>query len=237
MSSFQGLIRRNIINTNTQFERLGYVSSNVANYNTTGYKAVRFEQMLSENGYLDGALRTDYTPGSALRTDNVLDIAIGGVGFIPVTSKTGDVTYTREGSFKLDKNGYIITNDNCLVGDGIKIPANYHDLRIKPNGDVAIVVENGGTEKIVGNIPLVNFQNPEGLKTSDGNKYLVTKDSGEPILLKNNKNIKQGALERSNVNIYNQVNDVMRLNASMLASFKLMKTIDDMYNKSINLKQ
>lgn len=237
MSSFQGLIRRNVINTNTQFERLGYVSSNVANYNTTGYKAVRFEQMLSENGYLDGALRTDYTPGSVLRTDNVLDVAIKGVGFIPVTSKTGDVTYTREGSFKLDKDGYIITNDNCLVGDGIQIPANYHDLRIKPNGDVAIVSVNGGTEKVVGNIPLVNFQNPEGLKASDGNKYMVTKDSGEPVLLKNHKNIEQCALERSNVNIYNQVNDVMRLNASMLASFKLMKTIDDMYNKSINLKQ
>lgn len=237
MTSFQGLIRRTVLNTNTQFDRLGYVSNNVANFNTTGYKAVRFEQVLDENGYLNGSVRTNYTPGSILETEQVLDVAINGTGFIPVTSKTGDVTYTREGSFKLDKNGYLITNDNCLVGDGIKIPANYSDLRIKPNGDVAIVPVEGDPEKVVGTIPLVNFQNPEGLKSSDNNKYLVTSESGEPILMKNHKRIVQGSLERSNVNIYNQVNDVMRLNASMLASFKLMKTIDDMYNKSINIKQ
>lgn len=237
MSSFQGLIRRTVLNTNTQFDRLGYVANNVANFNTTGYKAVRFEQVLDENGYLNGAVRTNYAPGSILQTQQVLDVAVDGTGFIPVTSKTGDVTYTREGSFKLDKNGYIITNDNCLVGDGIKIPANYSDLRIKPNGDVAIVPVEGEHEKIVGTIPLVNFQNPEGLKSTDNNKYLVTKDSGEPILLKNHKRFVQGSLERSNVNVFNQVNDVMRLNASMLASFKLMKAIDDMYNKSINIKQ
>ncbi len=237
MATFQGLVRKTILNTNVQFDRLGNVSSNIANYNTTAYKSVRFEQMLDENGYLNGVVRTNYVPGSALRTEQKLDVALKGVGFIPVTSKTGDVTYTRDGSFKLDKDGYLITNDNCLVGDGIKIPANLYDLRIKPNGDVAAIIENGQPEKILGKIPVVNFQNPEGLKSVDGNKYVATKDSGEPILMKKHTNIQQGSLERSNVNIFTQVNDVMRLNASMLASFKLMKTIDDMYNKSINIKQ
>lgn len=237
MASFQGLIRRGIINTTTQFERLGYVSSNVANYNTTGYKAVRFEQILDENGYLDGVLRTDYKSGAYLKTENPFNIAIQGAGFIPVTSKTGDVTYTRDGSFKLDKDGYLMTDDNCLVGDGIKIPANYEALRIKPDGAVSVVLQNGDPEKVIGRIPLVNFQNAEGLKSMDNNKYVPTNESGEPILLKNHNHIAQGGLERANVNVYNEVNDVLRLNASMLASFKLMKTIDDMYNKAINMKQ
>lgn len=237
MSSFQGLIRRNIINANTQFERLGHIANNIANYNTTGYKAVRFEQILDENGYLDGVLRKDYTTGATLRTDQLLDVAIDGVGFIPVTSSNGDVTYTREGNFKLDKDGYVMTNDNCLVGDGIQIPANYQDIKIKPNGDVAVILEDAGKEKVVGNIPVVHFSNPEGLKATDNNKYIVTQESGEPILITNHVSMKQGYIENSNVNMYDQVNDVMRLNASMLASFKLMKTIDDMYNKAINLKQ
>lgn len=237
MASFQGLIRRNIINTNAQFERLGYVSSNVSNYNTTGYRAVRFEQVLDENGYLDGVVRRDFQPGASLRTDQTFDVAITGTGFIPVTSKTGDVTYTRDGSFKLDREGYLITNDNCLVGDGIKIPANYNDVRIKPNGEVTVISENGDPEKKIGTIPLVNFQNPEGLKATDNNKYIATNDSGEPVLVTNHQYIRQGALERPNINMYDQVNDVMRLNASMLASFKLMKTVDDMYNKAINMKQ
>lgn len=238
MSSFQGLIRRNIINANTQFEKLGYVTTNVSNYSTTGYKAVRFEQILDENGYLQGVLRKDYQTGAARKTDQPLDIALDGTGFIPVTSRTGDVTYTREGSFKIDKDGYIVTNDGCLVGDGIKLPTNYDFIRVKENGDVAVIKDSSkGKEEVVGTIPIVNFQNPEGLKASDNNKYLVTADSGEPVLVKNHKKVKQGYLEQSNVNLYDQVNETMRLNASMLASFKLMKAIDDMYNKSINLNQ
>ncbi len=237
MSTFQGLVRKTILNTNVQFDRLGNVSNNIANYNTTAYKSVRFEQMMDENGYLNGVVRTDYATGAAMSTEKPFDIALKGPGFIPVTSKTGDVTYTRDGSFRLDKDGYLITNDNCLVGDGIKIPANYYDIRIKSNGDVTVVPQNGEKEKTLGKIPVVNFLNPEGLKAIDGNKYLATKESGEPVLLKKHNNIQQGSIERSNVNVFTQVNDVMRLNASMLASFKLMKTIDDMYNKSINIKQ
>lgn len=237
MSTFQGLIRRGIVNTVNQFDRLGYVSNNISNYNTTAYKSVRFEQMLDENGYLDGCVRTDYQPGSVRRTDSPYDIALKGPGFIPVTSKTGDVVYTREGSFKLNKDGYLITNDNYLVGDGIKIPANYYALKIKPNGDVAVILQNGDTENKIGKIPLVIFQNTEGLKSLDNNKYSATSDSGEPILLKKHNYIAQGGLEQANINIYNQVNDVLRLNASMLASFKLMKAVDTLYNKAINMNQ
>lgn len=237
MSSFQGLIRRGIVNTMSQFERLGYVSNNISNLNTTAYKSVRFEQMLDENGYLDGAVRTDYQAGSVMRTDSPFDIAIKGPGFIPVTSKNGDVVYTREGSLKLDKDGYLMTNDNYLVGDGIRIPANYYALNIKSNGDVAVILQNGDSEKKIGKIPLVTFQNAEGLKSLDNNKYATTSDSGEPILLKKHDFIAQGGLELANINIYNQVNDVLRLNASMLASFKLMKTVNDMYTKAINMNQ
>ena len=59
MTTLQGLIRRGIINTNVQFERLGYISNNIGNLNTNAYKQVRFEQILDENGYLDGEVRYD----------------------------------------------------------------------------------------------------------------------------------------------------------------------------------
>ena len=68
MTTLQGLIRRGIINTNAQFERLGYVSNNISNLNTNAYKAVRFEQLLDENGYMDGEVRYDYKQGAFLRT-------------------------------------------------------------------------------------------------------------------------------------------------------------------------
>lgn len=235
--TLQGIINKGIVNAEFQFEKMGYISTNVSNYNTNGYKNVRFEQMLDENGYLTGVERTDFSPGAIQRTSREFDVAIDGVGFIPVTSPNGDVSYTREGSFKVDKDGYLITNDGYLVGDGIQVPVNYDNFVIKPNGDVEIISNDGTEVEILGNIPLVNFQNPEGLKKGDNNKFYLTVESGEPLLLKNHSRFKQGNIEVTNVDMLNEVNSMLRLNASMLASFKVMKTINDMYSKALQLNQ
>lgn len=69
------------------------------------------------------------------------------------------------------------------------------------------------------------------------NKLVATEDSGEPRLIKNHEYIAQNNIENSNVNIYDNVNVMLRLNASMLASTRLMKVVDDMYNKSINIRE
>lgn len=237
MTTLQGIINRGVVNSELQFEKMGYVSTNVSNYNTNGYKSVRFEQMLDENGYLKGYERTDFSQGAIQRTAREFDIAIDGTGFIPVTSPTGDVTYTREGSFKLDKDGYLITNDGYLVGDGIQIPINYENLKIQSNGDVEVFSNDGMQRELLGTIPLVNFQNPEGLKKADNNKYYLTAESGEPVLLKNHTRLKQGSIEVTNIDMLNEVNTILRLNASMLASFKVMQTINDMYSKTLQLNQ
>ena len=237
MTTLQGLIRRGIINTNVQFERLGYISSNIGNLNTNAYKQVRFEQILDENGYLDGEVRYDYSQGAFMKTNQPLDVALTGPGFIPVTSPNGEVQYTRDGSFKLDKDGYIVTNDGYLVGDGIKVPVNHEGLRIKQDGTV-LIIEKGHTQHtVLGKIPVVQFQNPEGLKPVEYNKVVPTAESGEPRLVKEHNYIAQGGLERSNANYIANVNEVLRLNSSMIAGTRLIKVIDDMYQRSINLTQ
>lgn len=237
MSTLQGIINKGIINSELQFEKMAYISTNVSNYNTNGYKGVRFEQMVSENGYLSGVARTDFRPGAIQRTDRELDIALDGYGFIPVTSKSGSVAYTREGSFGVDKDGYIITNSGDLVGDGIQLPTNYDNLRITAEGDVETYSNDGTKIEYFGTIPIVNFTNPEGLKKGDDNKYYITEESGEPVLIKNHHRIKQGNVEVTNIDMMNEVNEIMRLNASMLASFKVMKTVNDMYSQAIQLNQ
>lgn len=237
MTTIQGIINKGVVNAELQFEKMGYVSTNVSNYNTNGYKGVRFEQMLDDNGYLRGYERRDFSQGSIQRTEREFDIAIDGMGFIPVTSPNGDVTYTREGSFRLDKDGYLITNDGYLVGDGIQIPINYDNLQIKANGDVEVFSNDGTQRELLGTIPLVNFKNPEGLKMSDNNKFYLTAESGEPVLIKDHSRIKQGNIEVTNIDMLNEVNTILRLNASMLASFKVMQTINDMYSKALQLNQ
>src|SRR5574344_2865488 len=96
MYSMQAITRKSMNNAVTQFEKLGYVANNLANYNTNGYKSVRFEQMVKEDGYLTGAIRTDYKQGSVQITSNPYDIALTGPGFIPVTSEDGEVQYRSE---------------------------------------------------------------------------------------------------------------------------------------------
>lgn len=237
MDNLQGIIRKSINNTNNQFDRLGFVGNNFANYTTNGYKNVRFEQMLGEDGSLTGVVRTNYAQGSIQVTGNPYDVAIDGAGFIPVTSPTGEVQYTRDGSFKVDKEGYLITNDNWLVGGGIQIPTNAYKVEIKEDGRIVSMDSSQAPEKTIGTIPLVQFQNSEGLKQGENNKLIATEDSGEAKLVKNHNYFRQSAIELSNTNIYDSVSDMLRINASMIASLRMVKIIDDMYNKSINLKE
>ena len=237
MFNAQAIVRKSINNATTQIDKLGYVGNDLANYNTYGYKSVRFEQMLREDGYIAGAQRTDCSQGSVRITENPYDVAIEGAGYIPVTSEDGEVQYTRDGSFVKGKDGYLYTKDGWLVGGGIKLPANNYKFTINPNGDVYTYDEAGSLPKRVGTIPLVGFANPERLEQGVNNKMVATDDSGQPELISNHRSFRQNAIETSNVNIYASVNEMLRLNASMIASMRLLKVADDMYNKGINIRE
>ena len=214
MYSMQGIVRRSIDNAINQFERLGQVGNNLANFNTRGYKTISFEQMLTEDGYLTGAIS------------------------IPVFSESGEVAYTRDGAFKQGRDGYLVTNDDWIVGNGIKIPTNCYKFEIKPNGDVvAYTAADDPKPEHLGNIPLVRFENPEGLEQIGKNKLVPTEVAGKAILVKNHDCFRQNNLENSNTSIYNGVTDMLRLNASMLASTRMIKVVDDMYNKAINIRE
>jgi len=237
MYNMQAIVRKNINNASVQWEKLGYIGNNFANYNTVGYKANKFEQILREDGYLDGAIRTNALQGSIRVSKNPYDVAIDGVGYIPVVSAEGEVQYTRDGSFKRGANGYLVTVDDWMVGDGIKIPANSYKIEIKPNGDVMNYDNAGSLPEKIGTIPIVQFDCPEELAQGHNNKMTITADSGEPRLVKGLNNMRQYATEVSNTNVYDELNEMMRLNTSMIASMNLMKVADDMYNKAINIRE
>lgn len=209
MHNLQAIIRKSTNNVLNQWDRLGYIANDLANYNTHGYKSVRFEQMLNEDGYLDRAVRTDYRTGSIQVTSNPYDVAITGPGFIPVVSPSGEVQYTRDGSFKQGKDGYLVTNDDWLVGEGIKLPTNCYKFEIKPNGDVIAFDAVDKPGKKLGNIPLVQFDNPEGLEQGGLNKLVPTADSGEAKLVKEHEYFAQNNLENSNINIYDSVSGML----------------------------
>lgn len=235
--NLQGIIRRNTLNALSQFERMGYFSENVSNWSTNAYKSVRFEEIMGENGYTKAVIRTDHAQGSVQVTEQPLDVAIKGPGFIPITSESGEIYYTRNGEFCLGRNGILKTASNDVVGAGIFIPAESVKVEIKDNGDVFTYNKIPGEAVFQGTIPLVLFQNPEGLKEVGCNRWQKTDNSGEPTLVTSHDRIAQYSLERSNVDIFDHVNDIMRVNASLLASTTLMSAIDSMYEKAINIRE
>lgn len=237
MYNMQAVVRKSINNATMQFEKLGYIANNLSNYNTVGYKTSAFEQLLREDGYVDGAIRRNTLQGSIKVSKNPFDIALDGEGYIPVVSQEGEVQYTRDGSFKVGKGGYLVTVDDWMVGDGIIIPPNSYKIEIKPNGDVMNYDDKGSLPEKIGTIPVVQFDNPEALEQGHYNKMVYNDESGTPKLVKGEDSIRQYATEVSNVNIYDEINDLMRLNTSMIASMNLMKVADDMYNKAINIRE
>lgn len=237
MYNLQGIISKGTNNALLQFDKFGQIANNLANYQTTGYKNVTFEQILREDGYLTGAVRTDYSQGSIRITSNPYDVAIDGAGYIPVVSPSGEVQYTRDGSFVQGKNGFLTTRDGWLVGEGIQIPTNCFKFEIKKNGDVMAYDSRGAKAKKVGTIPLIRFDNPAGMEQADMNRLKATDDAGEARLVKDHDCFRQNNLEASNVSIFRSANDLLRLNASMLASMQMMKLADTMYNKAINIRE
>lgn len=223
-------------NATKQFESLERVTQNIANLNTNGFKTVRFEQYINPHGQLDGVQREDYSKGAFMVTNRKLDIAIDGFGFIPVTQPDGTTAYTRDGSLALNSEGYLVTNRGDIVGSGIQIPANYQEVYFDKDGTVTVQTKAKADKVKVGKLDLVRFANPEGLQNIGYNKVIATQISGEPVV-ETDSLIKQGNLERANVSVFAMVDQILRLNASVISNMRIIKFSDDIYRQAVNLRQ
>lgn len=223
-------------NANRQYESLENVSLNVANYNTTGYKAKRFEQFLTIDNRLDGVTRVDAGKGDLMVTKRELDMGVEGFGYIPLSQPDGTIAYTRDGSFTLNSQGYIVTMHGDIVGEGIKVPINYQKFQIKRDGSVLVQLEKNTDFQPLGKINLVRFPVAEKLKNIGYNKVLPTEESGAPVA-DTESQARQGFLERANVNVHEQIEQILRLNASLISNMRIIKFADDLYQKAVNLRQ
>jgi flagellar hook protein FlgE len=111
-----------------QGEALGVIGDNIANANTTGFKASRaeFQDIVAKSlkgilggnqigrGVKIGAVNPILTQGNVDATEKATDLAISGDGYFVLRGNDGE-SYTRDGSFHFDKDGYLVTNDNQRV--------------------------------------------------------------------------------------------------------------------------
>ncbi len=240
------------------------IANNLANVNTTGYKQSRAEfaslayqdiftagtptsqNTQSPTGLYRGhgvrtvATNRLFTLGNIKHTGNPLDIAIGGDGFFQVQLQNGQIAYTRDGSFKLDGHGRIVTSDGYIVVPNIVIPSDATSIDIAPNGTVTVMGANG-TPTQVGNITLVKFLNPAGLNAIGDNLYTATSASGQPIQGVPNQDgfgaLRQGYLEMSNVDIIQQMIGMINAQRAYEFDARVIQTSDQMLQDTASLKR
>ena len=149
-----------------------------------------------------------FTQGNATETGIKTDVAIEGDGFFRVDMPNGDERFTRDGSFRIDNNGLLVTSDGFVVDGNITIPNNIsaNNLRIGVDGTVSAITE--GTTVTLGTIPLYRFVNPMGLQNEGGNLYSATPASGDAevgIFGTNVGLLRQGFIEGSNVEVVREL--------------------------------
>ena len=245
----------------SQEMNLDVISNNLANVNTTGFKAskVEFQELLYQTTRAPGAdlgsgdqLPTGiqvgegsrpvatsriFTNGDLSQTGEQLDVAIQGNGFFEVQMPDGSNAYTRDGAFKTDANGRIVTSDGYPVIGGFQpVPAGTTNITIGSNGNVTYTGPTGTTSF---QVQLVNFNNPAGLQSQGNNLYTETVASGTPQLGTPGANgfgtLNQGYLELSNVNVVEEMVNLIQAQRAYEVNSKAVQAADEMMQQSNNM--
>jgi len=240
------------------------VSNNLANVNTTGFKRGRvdFQDLLYQTikeagapagpetqapvgvqlgvGVNVGAIHKNFEQGAVDITSNPMDLMVNGDGFFGVQQANGEVAYTRNGSFQIDKEGRLMTKSGELIQPAITIPTNSLSFQVGPTGEVKVKLPGQNSESVVAQIELANFTNPAGLSAIGGSLYVPTDGSGEPTQGKPGENglgmVMQGALESSNVNVVNEMTNLIKAQRAYEMNSKVMTTADQMMSTLNNIK-
>jgi flagellar basal-body rod protein FlgG len=242
------------------------IANNLANANTTGYKARRaqFQDLLYQSivqpgvnagqqttvpaglqlglGTRASSNEMILTQGTFSQTDNPLDVAIQGNGFFQVRLTTGNLAYTRDGSFQMDKNGVIVDASGNPLEPQITLPANAQSVTIAPDGTVSYITPGQTAAQQAGQIQLAAFQNPAGLNSIGKNLYQPTDASGDPTVgvpggTEGLGSLMQGYTEQSNVSIVDEFINMIVAQRAYEANSKVVKAADEMYQQVNNLKQ
>ncbi|HPY96770.1 MAG TPA: flagellar basal-body rod protein FlgG [Candidatus Cloacimonadota bacterium] len=241
------------------------ISNNLSNVNTNGFKKsqIQFQDLLyqtiDEAGVLTSASTSRpvelsigagvkpiatykvFTQGNLLNTNNPLDIAIDGDGFFEIRRGDGQVFYTRDGSFRINELGQMVTSDGHFLEPDITFPADTESISISPDGIVMAKLYNEEIPVQVGQIQINRFINPAGLKSVGGNRYKQTVSSGEAM--PNNPardemgQLTQGYLEISNVAIVEEMVNMIVAQRGYEVNSKSIRTAEAMLETATSLKR
>ncbi len=200
-----------------QQQQFDAISNDMANLDTPGYQStiVGFHDLLYSNGNYGSTVATgagsaaqavghDQSQGAIQKTNQPLDVAVQGEGFIEVRRFDGSIGLTRNGHLELNAKRELTTQQGMLVQPPITIPAGVpvDQVSIASDGTVA------AAGKRVGKISLVDVPAPDGLVADGDSVFSATAASGA-IRAARGTTLQQGALEGSNVNLADEMAKMM----------------------------
>lgn len=170
-----------------QDAEMSAIANNIANVNTTGFKRDRvmfqdlFYQtqeapgaMLDQNNIMPTGLQfgsgvrivgtqKTFTEGNVETTDNAMNVAIMGQGFLQVQKANGDIAYTRDGNLQVNADGVLTISQGLPLQPEIDVPAGATNVAFGEDGTVTAILPGDSDVTELGQLTLVNFANPAGL--------------------------------------------------------------------------
>ncbi len=220
--------------------QMDVVANNMANINTTGFKA---EDLLFEDYLMPVAKDQDFTApdqqlhftedwstvhdmsgGAITQTGNQLDVALEGKGFLAVQTPAGE-RYTRSGALQINAAGTLVNFDGYPVlseGGPVQFAANETDITITDNGTINTNVGSKGKLKVV------EFADPQVLAREGDNLY----SGGNPVAATETR-VVQGAIERSNVSAVAEMSNMIRVQRAYQTLATLMQRQDELRTTAV----
>ena len=239
------------------------IAHNLANINTSGFKARRtqFQDLMYQNIRQAGASNTATTEipvgiqvglgtkpvatevvfiqGDFANTKEPLDIVIEGQGFFQVLLTTGQIAYTRNGNFTMNRDGNVVTSDGDLLDPQITIPEDQVGITVGKDGTVTVKIAGETEPQTVGRIELALFQNPSGLESIGRSLFIPTQASGEAITGTPGEDglgtLLAGFVEQSNVSVVEEMVNMIISQRAYEANSKVIRTSEEMFSQANNV--
>jgi flagellar hook protein FlgE len=262
---------------------LEVIGNNIANINTTAYKSSQasfsdsFSNTLRNSSPSSGTassqsaiqigtgvqlstIQTNFTQGALTSTGNVTDLGVSGKGFFIVRDATSGTQYaTRDGQFRVDDNGYLVTTggqrvqglvggviDDIQIGAALPVGTQLQAISFDSQGNL-VESYSDGTSAVTGQIQLQNFTDVSALMR-EGNNLFTGLAAAGPVgggILAGSNNpgsdglgtIQTGVLESSNVDLTDQFSQLITTQRSFQAGSRLITVSDTVLEDIVNLKR
>lgn len=239
------------------------IANNLANVNTTAFKASRAEfqdllyQTVSPNqsqaaaadvqpiqvghGVRLAAIRRTFTQGPTQVTGGALDLAISGDGFFRVEQADGSYAYTRDGNFAMDGEGTLVTPGGMRVSPGFTFPEGTGEVGVQADGAVLARAQGEEEAEELGSLEVYRFANPAGLRALGNNLFAETEASGgaQPGVPGESGfgAVESGLLEASNVSVVEEMIRLIEAQRAYELNSKAIQTSEDMLTVTNQLKR